>query len=84
MIDLSAFSANPKVRIYGKCEYLNPSGSIKDRIAQEIWEPSVGDGRAQGGYDGGGGDEWEHGCGDRDGVRDSWVSVHRHHESEDE
>ena len=36
MIDLSAFSANPKVRIYGKCEYLNPSGSIKDRIAQEI------------------------------------------------
>jgi len=36
MIDLSAFSTNPKVRIYGKCEYLNPSGSIKDRIAQEI------------------------------------------------
>jgi len=36
MIDLSEFSANPKVKIYGKCEYLNPSGSIKDRIAQEI------------------------------------------------
>jgi len=36
MIDLSAFSANPRVKIYGKCEYLNPSGSIKDRIAQEI------------------------------------------------
>ena len=36
MIDLSAFSVNPKVKIYGKCEYLNPSGSIKDRIAQYI------------------------------------------------
>lgn len=36
MIDLSEFSANPKVKIYGKCEYMNPSGSIKDRIAQEI------------------------------------------------
>lgn len=33
MIDLSEFSVNLKVKIYGKCEYLNLSGSIKDRIA---------------------------------------------------
>merc|ERR1740139_1066573 len=36
MIDLSSLSANPDVKIYGKCEYLNPSGSIKDRIAVHI------------------------------------------------
>lgn len=36
MLDLSAYSLNPSVRILAKCEYLNPSGSIKDRIAQHM------------------------------------------------
>ena len=36
LLDLSQYSLNPKVKIMAKCEYLNPSGSIKDRIAQHI------------------------------------------------
>lgn len=36
MVDLSSLSANPQVRIFGKCEFANPSGSIKDRIADHI------------------------------------------------
>eukprot|EP00039_Didymoeca_costata_P027290 m.18096 g.18096 ORF g.18096 m.18096 type:complete len:885 (-) comp6199_c0_seq1:21-2675(-) len=44
LIDLSRFSVNPKVKIYGKCEYLNPSGSIKDRIAREILTRAIENG----------------------------------------
>ena len=36
LLDLSQYSLNKKVKIMCKCEYLNPSGSIKDRIAQHI------------------------------------------------
>ena len=36
LLDLSQYSLNAKVKIMCKCEYLNPSGSIKDRIAQHI------------------------------------------------
>ena len=36
LLDLSQYSLNKKVKIFAKCEYLNPSGSIKDRIAQHI------------------------------------------------
>ena len=36
LLDLSQYSLNPNVKIMAKCEYLNPSGSIKDRIAQHI------------------------------------------------
>ena len=36
LLDLSQYSLNEKVKIFAKCEYLNPSGSIKDRIAQHI------------------------------------------------
>ena len=36
LLDLSQYSLNPKVKIMCKAEYLNPSGSIKDRIAQHI------------------------------------------------
>ena len=35
-MDLSAYSLNPNVKILAKTEYLNPSGSIKDRIAQHM------------------------------------------------
>eukprot|EP01025_Chloroclados_australasicus_P045316 TRINITY_DN4954_c0_g1_i2.p2 TRINITY_DN4954_c0_g1~~TRINITY_DN4954_c0_g1_i2.p2 ORF type:complete len:274 (-),score=23.76 TRINITY_DN4954_c0_g1_i2:852-1673(-) len=36
LVDLSSLSANPAVTILGKCEFANPSLSIKDRIAQYI------------------------------------------------
>ena len=36
LVDLSFLSEKPGVRIYGKAEFLNPSGSIKDRIANHI------------------------------------------------
>ncbi|ACO61071.1 predicted protein, partial [Micromonas commoda] len=36
LLDLSQYSLKAKVKIMCKCEYLNPSGSIKDRIAQHI------------------------------------------------
>lgn len=33
LLDMSSYSLNPKVKILCKAEYLNPSCSIKDRIA---------------------------------------------------
>eukprot|EP01135_Chromosphaera_perkinsii_P001796 Nk52_evm65s210 gene=Nk52_evmTU65s210 len=36
LVDLSTLSANPNVKIYGKCEFMNPGLSIKDRIAKHI------------------------------------------------
>ena len=33
ILDMSSYSLNEKVKILAKAEYLNPSGSIKDRIA---------------------------------------------------
>lgn len=36
LVDLSYLSSNPNVKIYGKCEFLNPTMSIKDRIAKHI------------------------------------------------
>ena len=45
LLDLSAYSLNPNVKILAKCEYLNPSGSIKDRIAQHIITQSIASGK---------------------------------------
>ena len=36
LIDVSELSPNPKVRILGKAEFLNPAGSVKDRIARQM------------------------------------------------
>ena len=36
LVDLSKLSPNPNVKIYGKCEFMNPGLSIKDRIAKHI------------------------------------------------
>jgi len=36
LVDLSFLSAKPGVKIFGKAEFFNPSGSIKDRIANHI------------------------------------------------
>lgn len=38
LINLSSLSPNPSVEIYAKAEFLNPSGSVKDRIVQHIFD----------------------------------------------
>ncbi len=44
MVDLSALSPNPGVRIVGKLEGQNPGGSVKDRIAKKMVEEAEADG----------------------------------------
>jgi len=45
LIDLSnILSLNENVKIYAKCEYMNPSGSIKDRIASFILQAAIDSG----------------------------------------
>ena len=44
MVDLSALSPNPAVRILGKLEGQNPGGSVKDRIAKKMIEEAEADG----------------------------------------
>ena len=36
LIDVSELGPNPNVRILGKAEFLNPAGSVKDRIARQM------------------------------------------------
>ncbi len=38
LVDISALSPNPYVKIYGKLEGTNPGGSVKDRIAKAMVE----------------------------------------------
>ena len=45
LVDISHLSANPKVKIFAKCEYVNPSGSIKDRMAKHIIEQAESNGQ---------------------------------------
>ena len=45
LLDLSRLSKTKGVKILAKAEYLNPSGSIKDRIAQHIIDCAERDGR---------------------------------------
>eukprot|EP01023_Acetabularia_acetabulum_P035735 TRINITY_DN3371_c1_g1_i1.p1 TRINITY_DN3371_c1_g1~~TRINITY_DN3371_c1_g1_i1.p1 ORF type:complete len:362 (-),score=59.14 TRINITY_DN3371_c1_g1_i1:294-1379(-) len=44
LVDLSSLSANHNVQILGKCEFANPSLSIKDRIAHYILTQAEVDG----------------------------------------
>ncbi len=44
MVDVSALSPNPGVRILGKLEGQNPGGSVKDRIAKKMIEEAEADG----------------------------------------
>jgi [CysO sulfur-carrier protein]-thiocarboxylate-dependent cysteine synthase len=44
MVDLSALSPRPAVRIYGKLEGQNPGGSVKDRAARYMIEEAEKDG----------------------------------------
>jgi cysteine synthase B len=44
IIDVSALSPNPQVRILAKLEGQNPAGSVKDRIAKRMIEEAEADG----------------------------------------
>jgi [CysO sulfur-carrier protein]-thiocarboxylate-dependent cysteine synthase len=44
LVDLSALSPNPRVRILGKLEGQNPGGSVKDRAAKAMIEEAEKDG----------------------------------------
>lgn len=50
MMDLSELTDIPKVKILAKIEYLNPSGSIKDRIAKYMIEKAEEKGLLKPGY----------------------------------
>ncbi|MBO0894190.1 MAG: pyridoxal-phosphate dependent enzyme, partial [Acidimicrobiales bacterium] len=45
LVDVSALSPNPQVRLLAKLEGQNPTGSIKDRIALSMVEEAEKDGR---------------------------------------
>ena len=47
MVDISALSPNPQVRILAKLEGQNPGGSVKDRIALSMVEAAEKDGALQ-------------------------------------
>ena len=44
MVDVSALSPNPEVRILAKLEGQNPAGSVKDRIARMMVAEAEADG----------------------------------------
>lgn len=50
MLKLNNISPDKKVNIFAKLEYLNPGGSIKDRIGMEIIETAERDGILKPGY----------------------------------
>ncbi len=45
MVELARFAPNPRVRIFGKLEGMNPTGSVKDRIALYLVDGLEQDGR---------------------------------------
>lgn len=45
LVELRTFSPRPGVRIFAKLEGLNPTGSIKDRIAVSLLDKAVAEGR---------------------------------------
>src|SRR6516164_1843148 len=45
LVELKSFSPRPGVQIFAKLEGVNPSGSIKDRIAQKMIEQAEADGK---------------------------------------
>jgi cysteine synthase B len=47
IVDVSALSPNPDVRILAKLEGQNPAGSVKDRIAKKMIEEAEADGTLQ-------------------------------------
>src|SRR6266700_6808032 len=47
LVELKSFSPRPGVEIYAKLEGANPSGSIKDRVAQRMIEEAEANGTLQ-------------------------------------
>src|SRR5215468_2280385 len=45
LVELKSFSPHPGVEIYAKLEGVNPSGSIKDRVALRMIEEAEASGR---------------------------------------
>src|SRR5947209_16838883 len=45
MVELKSFSPRPGVQIFAKLEGMNPSGSIKDRIAKKMIEEAEASGK---------------------------------------
>jgi cysteine synthase len=44
LVQLTSFSKNPNIKIYAKLEMMNPSGSLKDRIAKYMIEEAEREG----------------------------------------
>ena len=49
VLDLSHLSRNPAVKILAKCEFANPTGSIKDRMVQFVLKRAEAEGKLQAG-----------------------------------
>lgn len=47
LVALKSFSSHPSVEIYAKLEGMNPSGSVKDRVAKSMIEEAEADGKLQ-------------------------------------
>lgn len=45
LVELPGLSGNPEARIYGKLEWFNPCGSVKDRPARQMILDALADGR---------------------------------------
>lgn len=47
LVELKSFSPRPGVEIYAKLEGMNPTGSVKDRVAKKLIEEAEADGKLQ-------------------------------------
>ncbi len=45
MIEITQFDLPRKIRIFAKLEYVNPGGSVKDRLGKELLQEALGSGR---------------------------------------
>ena len=45
IVKLNKVANNVKCKVYAKCEYFNPGGSIKDRIGKHMLEMAENEGR---------------------------------------
>ena len=45
LVPIRRVNPNPKVELYAKLERVNPGGSVKDRIARNMIEPALAEGR---------------------------------------
>lgn len=45
MIEITQFDLPREIRIFAKLEYVNPGGSVKDRLGKELLQEALGSGR---------------------------------------